>query len=46
MKYTVVMVPSGMIYIPGFIKTGSGVQKLLAGDTHTNTTHTDSKVNS
>jgi hypothetical protein len=43
MKYTVEMASDGMIYIPSFIKVGSGIQKLLRGDTHTDT-HTDSKV--
>jgi hypothetical protein len=33
-----------VIYVPGFIKTGSGVQKLIRG-IHTQThTHTDSNV--
>jgi hypothetical protein len=43
MNYTyVVDVGSGaMIYIPSFIKIGSGTQKLLEGDTHTDT---ESKV--
>jgi hypothetical protein len=26
-----------VIYVPSFIKIGSGVQKLLRGDTHTHT---------
>jgi hypothetical protein len=30
-----------VIYVPSFIKIGSGIQKLIAGDTHTHThTHT------
>jgi hypothetical protein len=33
MKYTVEMVSGGMIYVPSFIKIGSGVQKLL-GEMH------------
>jgi hypothetical protein len=36
-----------VIYVPSFIKIGSGVQKLIGGytDTHTHThTHTDSNV--
>jgi hypothetical protein len=35
MKYAVEMGSGGMIYIPSFIKTGSGIQKLIGGDTHT-----------
>jgi hypothetical protein len=31
MEYTVEMDSSAMIYIPNFIKIGSGVQKLMAG---------------
>jgi hypothetical protein len=30
-----------VIYVPNFIKIGSGVQKLILGDTHT---YTDSNV--
>jgi hypothetical protein len=41
MKYTVGMGSDAMIYIPSFIKTGSGFQKLLGGYTYR---HTDSKV--
>jgi hypothetical protein len=41
MKYAVGMRSGGMMYIPNFIKTGSGIQKLIGGDTHTHThTHT------
>jgi hypothetical protein len=29
MKYTVMMGSGAMIYIPSFIKTGSGIQKLI-----------------
>jgi hypothetical protein len=29
MKYTVEMGSGAMIYIPSFIKTGSGIQKLI-----------------
>jgi hypothetical protein len=29
MKYTVEMGSGAMIYIPNFIKTGSGIQKLI-----------------
>jgi hypothetical protein len=39
MKCAVEMGSGAMIYIPSFIKTGSGVQKLIRGDTQT---HTDS----
>jgi hypothetical protein len=37
MNYAVEMGSGVMIYIPGFMKTGSGIQKLLGGDTHTDT---------
>jgi hypothetical protein len=34
-----------VIYVPSFIKIGSGVQKLIRGDTQTHThTRTDSNV--
>jgi hypothetical protein len=35
MKYAVEMGSSAMVYIPSFIKTGSGIQKLIRGDTQT-----------
>jgi hypothetical protein len=37
MKYAVQMGSVAMIYIPSFIKIGSGIQKLVGGytDTHT-----------
>jgi hypothetical protein len=35
MKYAVVMGSGAMIYIPSFIKTGSGIQKLIRRDTQT-----------
>jgi hypothetical protein len=35
MKYAVEMGSGDMIYIPSFIKIGSGIQKLIGGDTHT-----------
>jgi hypothetical protein len=38
--YAVEMGSGAMIYIPSFIKIGSGIQKLLGGDSQT-----DSKVN-
>jgi hypothetical protein len=31
MKYAVEMGSGAMIYIPSFIKTGSGIQKLMGG---------------
>jgi hypothetical protein len=31
MKYVVEMGSGAMIYIPSFIKTGSGIQKLIRG---------------
>jgi hypothetical protein len=37
MKYTVEIGSGAMIYTPSFIKTGSGIQKLIAGDTQTQT---------
>jgi hypothetical protein len=35
MKYAVEMGASAMMYIPNFIKIGSGIQKLMAGYTDT-----------
>jgi hypothetical protein len=35
MNYTVEMSSGAMIYVPSFIKTGSGTQKLIGGDTQT-----------
>jgi hypothetical protein len=40
MKYAVKMSSGAMIYIPSFIKAGSGFQKLMVGIHR----HTDSKV--
>jgi hypothetical protein len=37
MKYAVEMGSSAMIYIPSFINTGSGIQKLIRTDTYTKT---------
>jgi hypothetical protein len=37
MKYADEMGSGAMIYMPSFIKTGSGIQKLIAGDTHRDT---------
>jgi hypothetical protein len=31
MKYAVQMASGAIIYIPSFIKTGSGIQKLIGG---------------
>jgi hypothetical protein len=39
MKYTVEMGSGAVIYTPSFIKIGSGIQKLIGGDTK----HTDRK---
>jgi hypothetical protein len=35
MKYAAEMGSGAMIYIPSFIKIGSGIQKLTRGDTQT-----------
>jgi hypothetical protein len=40
-NYAVEMGSGAVIYVPSFIKIGSGIQKLIGGDTQT---HTDSKV--
>jgi hypothetical protein len=37
MKYAVEMGSGAMMYIPSFIKIGSGIQTLIGGDTHTDT---------
>jgi hypothetical protein len=34
MKYAVEMGPATTIYIPSFMKTGSGIQKLMSGVIH------------
>jgi hypothetical protein len=34
-KYAVEMGSGAMIYIPSFIKIGSGIRKLIAGDSQT-----------
>jgi hypothetical protein len=45
MSYAVEIGLGAMILIPSFIMIGSSIQKLIKGDTHTNTdTHTDRKV--
>jgi hypothetical protein len=41
MKYAVEMGSGAMIYIPSFIKNGSGIQKLICGDTQTHREHGD-----
>jgi hypothetical protein len=35
MQYGVDIISCGMIYKPSFMKTGSGVQNLVVGDTQT-----------
>jgi hypothetical protein len=35
MRCGVEMGSGAMIYIPSFIKIGSGIQRLIGGDTHT-----------
>jgi hypothetical protein len=35
MKYATEMGSDAMIYIPSLIKVGSGIQKLIGGDTQT-----------
>jgi hypothetical protein len=37
MKYAVDMGSGAMLYIPSFIKTGSGIRKLMVGYTDTQT---------
>jgi hypothetical protein len=37
MKYAVEMGSGVMIYIPSFIRTGSGIQKLIGGHRHAQT---------
>jgi hypothetical protein len=34
-KYAVEMGSDSVIYIPNFIKIGSGIRRLVGGDTHT-----------
>jgi hypothetical protein len=41
MKYAAEMGSGAMIYIPSFIKIGSGIQKLIGRDTQTNRQHGD-----
>jgi predicted RNase H-related nuclease YkuK (DUF458 family) len=41
MKYAVEMGSGAMTFIPSFIKTGSGIQKLLGGDSQTHREHSD-----
>jgi hypothetical protein len=41
MKYAVEMGSGAMIYIPSFIKIGSGIQKLTAGDSQTHRQYGD-----
>jgi hypothetical protein len=42
MKYAVEMDSGAMTYIPGFIKTGSDIQKLIWGLTDTHREHGNS----
>jgi hypothetical protein len=44
MKYTVGMSAGVMIYIPSFIKIGSGIQKLIGGYTDSQTDGSDFKI--
>jgi hypothetical protein len=39
MKYVVEMGSVTMIYIPSFIKIGSGIRKLIRGDSQTHRQH-------
>jgi hypothetical protein len=41
MKYAVQMGSGAMICVPSFIKIGSGIQKLIRGDTQTHRQHGD-----
>jgi hypothetical protein len=41
MKYAVEVGSGATIYIPSFIKIGSGIQKLIRGDTQTHRQHGD-----
>jgi hypothetical protein len=41
MKYAVVVGSFAMIYIPSFIKIGSGIQKLIRGDSQRLRRHGD-----
>jgi hypothetical protein len=43
MKYTMEMGSGAVIYIPSFIKIGSGIQKLIRGDIQTHRQHGDRK---
>jgi hypothetical protein len=41
MKYAVEMVSGVMIYMPSFIRTGSGIQKYMKGHSRTHRQHGD-----
>jgi hypothetical protein len=41
MKYAIEMTSGAMIYIPSFIKTGSGIHRLIRLDTQTHRQHGD-----
>jgi hypothetical protein len=43
MKYTIEMGAGAMIYVPSFIKTGSGIQKLIGANSHKHG-HTDNML--
>jgi hypothetical protein len=42
MKYTIAMGSDTVIYMPSFMKIGSGIQKLVKGDSHLHRKHGDS----
>jgi hypothetical protein len=42
MKYAIEMGSGAMIYVPSSIKIGSGIQKLIRGDSRTHRQHGDS----
>jgi hypothetical protein len=41
MKYAADMGSGAMVYIPSFLKIGSGIQKLMGGNTQTHRQHGD-----
>jgi hypothetical protein len=44
MKYAIHMGSGAMMYIPSFIKIGSGLQKIIGGEDMQTQGHTDSMV--
>jgi hypothetical protein len=45
MKYVAEIDSGGMIYLPSFITNDSAIEKLIQGDTHTDTnTHTNTNT--